>query len=204
MAPSISYNKIKSLNGWLTGLGGVDVILCLIVLAIAVGAGWPHTSKTLDNENVVGPIGMVLIVLVPVRAVELALSARWTWRLVENASSDIDRSRWAWLGWFVPVVSLWYPCRTILRFNTGASAATRWLVMAWWLTRWLSCPSGFSLLVIFLAVRDSLTSTYPTATDWLAWFVVIGVVSSALGMAVRRITLRRQPDGAAVQIATIF
>jgi hypothetical protein len=67
----------------------------------------------------------------------------WTYRAATAARRlGLPAQRetiWAALGWFVPVVSFWFPCVTLQDCLPPTDVAGRRLVLQWWL---LSITSG--------------------------------------------------------------
>jgi len=144
----------------------------------------------------------------------LGLMAGWSFRLVSNAHRHQKFAispRWAWLGWLVPVVSYWLPARTILHLNMRLgviSTFRRLLVLTWWITRLLTCPTGLLVSLfafgIYRGITYGGTGTSEGINSWTAWVILIGVITQLLAAAIVILTYRNQPKGAAVTAAELF
>ncbi|OIJ25362.1 DUF4328 domain-containing protein [Nocardioides luteus] len=103
------------------------------------------TSSVIDDSTMLWLIGgMILslgttIVMIPVyvigclwlqRSYELALALRPTYRMGRSVV-------WVWLGWWVPIVSLWFPLQVVDDVRTAtARDEPRPSLAMWWLA-WL-------------------------------------------------------------------
>ncbi|MEH3034481.1 MAG: DUF4328 domain-containing protein [Aeromicrobium erythreum] len=123
-------------------------------------------------------------------ALVLAFVATGLWltearRNVERLRPEVDQTRdavWAWLGWIIPIVSLWFPyqvVRDVLRGRTGAPAP--FLVKSWW--------------VLFLvASTTSFTTDHhvdASSVEWMALDTTVGAVATVVALGPWLLVVRR-------------
>ncbi|ESQ85895.1 hypothetical protein AEAC466_01570 [Asticcacaulis sp. AC466] len=189
-------------------LTGTDFILSLLILIVSVTAGWPasHGSQPGLNE-LSGMANAVWSAQTLVRLVLLGLMAAWTGRLSANArrvGKFPVSAPWDWIGWFLPVFGYWLPVRPILAINPPKN---RPLILAWWCTRLLTCPSGALVLRLLLPIM-SLTqkggNTDGVLMDWIGWVSLAGLVSSALAIPMLIATQQNRPKRGKGTVARVF
>lgn len=203
--------KRKAGNGWglvlwLYILGGADLCLAVIIITVMLADGWPGVLR---HMNIcVGLCALLMFVQWALRVPTLIISARWTWWMTQRTlmPGRPASPTWAWLGWFMPVVSLWQPCGTMLRLNRDADGRGRHapLILAWWLMRWFTYPSGFMILVFACAAILLFAPDRQQAASWLVYLAIPSALSAALGIAVNRLTFNNQPSDNAMLAATVF
>ena len=209
-------SRAKGRTITLVVLHSLDILLGLVPLMAVMGF-WLMTPQNSPGESAVTGIFTFLIVQsVLFRIPALIVRASWTFRLVSNAQAyqDVKISpRWAWLGWFVPVVSFWLPARAVLQLNGGRDMTYRRpLIIGWWILRGCTCFTGFTLLLLGLAVyagfQAALTETPGDSSSvsfaWASIWVVAGMASSILGLIVTLLTFNAQPKGNDMAAATVF
>ncbi len=196
----------KALVLWLYIFAGLDLALSAVIIVSIVSQGWPGPMA-----NTGTPVGLAALAMFAqwiLRVPELAISARLTaWMTSRSLVGGAGMSPlWAWLGWFVPVASLWLPCRTIFALNRHAEGRTRHhsLILGWWLTRWLTCPSGVAFLLFALAAILVFAPDRQQSASWLVYLAIPSALSAGLGIAVRRLTFNNQPSDTAMLAATVF
>ncbi len=198
----------RGLIGWLYGLGGLDLLLSagIILMLVVMGRRDQEHTETMSSMAV-GIAGMLMMLQCAVRCAELIIAANWThWMVRRSLVSTQTSPRWAWLGWFVPVVSLWIPCQILLRLNRTVDGTPRHspLILAWWLARWLTCPSGVFVLLFVLGVSNLIVPDAHASVDWLIDLAIPGALAAGLGILVRRLTFNNQPSDIATLAATVF
>ncbi|EGF92402.1 putative membrane protein [Asticcacaulis biprosthecium C19] len=196
-----------------------DVALGILGLTAAMASGWPaQIFRTAENTSALGLVFLVAMAQLIVRLPMLAVIMRWTWRLVSNAEKQgrlAVSARWAWVGYVVPVAAFWLPAHAVWTLNTRHSPLAAWqrvLIVAWWVSRLLSCTTGAFLILIVLMVQaaiaaggyiDEDTSTTYGMT-WIATLFIVGLVTRVLEAAVITLTHLRQPKPGEVVAAKVF
>ncbi len=200
-------------------LAGIDIVLGMIAVAIAINAGWPgleslSSGPVVQDPFIFGFLYLILLTQVTLRLAMLIVMAWWTFRLVRNAhrhSRFPVSTRWAWLGWFVPVVSLWIPARILLNLNQAlkrTSVVHQGVILSWWLTRLIVSPTLAFISLLGVGVVVGLTRSANDVTSisisWVVWMMAIGVVSQCLAIAVIIMTQRHQPKPGEIVTAELF
>ncbi|MDV6331727.1 hypothetical protein [Asticcacaulis sp. 201] len=187
-------------------LTGTDFLLSLLTLTVSINAGWPafHDSPP-GFDELSGMAMAVWSAQTLVRLVMLGLMSAWTARLSANArrvGKFPVSAPWDWIGWFLPVAGYWLPVRPILAVNPLKNHP---LILAWWCTRLLTCPSGS--IVLSLTVMSSTQrggNTGGVSMDWIGWLSLVGLVSSALAVPMLIATQQNQPKRGKVSVARVF
>ena len=198
-AISSSYRRPRGLMIALLVLGGVDLLLNLLSVATAglTLADQQHLSaETLYASG--GLVGAMLLLQMVLRFPQLVVRGLWARRLVRNIhlfQSFPVSQLWAWAGFFMPVVSLWLPGKTLLALSQAygrRNPVLNGLCIAWSIARWLNCPSGgFILFTTFVAFHRHWQPVHGLAL--MLTLDAIGIVSSTLGLAITPWITRRQP-----------
>lgn len=106
---------------------------------------------------------------------------------------------WAWGGWLVPIVALWFPFQVVrdVRFATLNRPAV-WPLVGWWWGLWLAMSIGYQIYfeVADDQVRDGggAVATQALATVWavllvaalVLWGLVLKTITSEQHAAARR------------------
>jgi hypothetical protein len=199
-------------------LAGIDIMLGVIAIAVAISAGWPglealSSGPTLQSNLIVGTSFLILMGQVVLRLAMLIVTAWWSLRLVSHAHRHTRfpiSTRWAWLGWFIPVVSLWLPARAVLNLNLKLGRlpdTRRLLILSWWVARLLISPMlGFVSFMVAAALAGltPLQDTTGLTINWFVWIMTAGIVAQSLGIAVVIITQRHQPKPGEIIAAELF
>ncbi|WP_349320520.1 DUF4328 domain-containing protein [Asticcacaulis sp. MM231] len=201
-------------------LAGIDIVLGMIAIAIAISAGWPGleafqgSGPTAQGNLVVGSVFLVLIIQFVLRVFMLVVMAWWSFRLVSHAHRHTRfpvSTRWAWLGWFVPVVSLWLPLRAVLSLNLklgGMSSGRRLLILSWWAIRLLISPTlaliTVTLIGIFATLNDQQGPNVTLTIHLFVWILIAGLAAQCLSVAMVLITQRHQPKPGEIVTADLF
>jgi hypothetical protein len=209
-ASSSAYRRPGGLTLALQILTGIDLVLDFFVLAI-VASTLPALARTSEQmaDMAIGGSVVILMVQIGLRLALLIVRAAWTLRLARNAglfSRFPVTTFWAWAGFFIPVVSLWLPVSHMLALGVARKRQNPWLnplCLAWALTRWLTCVSGAStvLIVLIAAVAyhqvvygHPMVAQNPFIALTLCLVLAIaGGLSAALSLVLVPWIARRQP-----------
>ena len=200
----------------LHALGLIDIAIALALLGLGLSVGWPHiVLKGGENTVFIGYMTMAVCAQMALRTVALFIIARWTFRLTKNAHSRQAfpvSQRWAWLGYFTPIVSFWLPVQTIMALNLRLGRMQGWrrlIIGLWWGLRLLSCTSGaFLILMIYafavVALKWQRDGSFAMTANWLSWFVLAGLGAAIFQIIVVSLTYINQPKGDEVIQAGLF
>ncbi|GII99417.1 uncharacterized protein DUF4328 [Sediminihabitans luteus] len=168
-------------------LGTVSVALCALVAAIQVIAAILSVGAVSEVEDYVAGRSDSLATVNAYDAVNafyvLALIAAgvvsivWLWksrRFAEAHSPGWHHARsrvWVWLGWFVPVVSFWFPLQ-VVRDVRAASVERRSAPLGLWWAGWLGLGVSANLS------RNLLRSADLDSWSALPLFETLGALAS--------------------------
>lgn len=133
--------------------------------------------------------------LLPVQLAAFVVTCLWLHRSRQIAVAARPQERhvrgvvWIWLGWLVPVVSLWFPYQVVRDVRQGTTGLRRmpglglwwvsWLVMLWASNRAAFITSGFSRSDPgLLPVLDGV-ATAAVAVALVLWIRVVREVTAA-------------------------
>ncbi|MFT4076479.1 MAG: DUF4328 domain-containing protein [Asticcacaulis sp.] len=218
-APRVHTGKGQSIA--LVIMAGVDIVLGAIAIALnlALNNGtatfsMPSAEPVAQNTMIVGMLFLIMIVQIAVRSIMLMIMAWWSFRLISNAHRHTNfpvSRQWSWLGWFVPVVSLWLPVQAMLGLNLThrrISGARRLIILSWWVARILASPTAgvlsFAGVVIIARLGEYRRDMSDTIISWLVSMMVIGILAQCLAIAVILLTQRNQPKPGIIVSADIF
>ncbi len=94
-------------------------------------------------------------------------------RVAEWASPSTHHRRssyWAFLGWIVPVVNLWFPYQVVADASRGVGSKVK-NVMPWWIA-WLALS-----FVIYLSNVSVELATDADLTAWIRTLQILGVLA---------------------------
>ncbi|GAB2684714.1 DUF4328 domain-containing protein [Thalassiella azotivora] len=128
---------------------GAVTLLDLVEVPLAWSAGRQYADAArvgLPAMDVYTGYDMIALLFVPVALLALVLTSVWLWAARSTAELVSNRPHarsrvWVWLGWVLPVVSLWFPfqvVRDVLRSHEdGAGRASRGVPIGLWWGLWL-------------------------------------------------------------------
>lgn len=137
-------------------LGLVALALAGILTLVEIGealVAWPSEEQLKaalaagrDVDTVLTPLDALALPWILAGVAAWIVTAIWLTRARENAEAlhplaPHDRSKvWAWLGWIVPVVSLWFPRQFVrdVRAATVSEERKYSTVVGWWWAMWLA------------------------------------------------------------------
>lgn len=173
------------------GLAIASAILAGVVVVLQVGAGLtaPAAADAFARAADEGrPAADVLtvydaftILLFPALLAAYIVTCVWLTRsrgLLEQRGSSYHHSRskvWVWLGWWVPIVSLWFPyqvVRDVRRASRPGHPAGPGLLAGWW-TCWLGFQIGSQVTA---QMTGDTEPSDPSTFDVLPWFEVANTV----------------------------
>lgn len=159
------------------------VLLLDLALAIASFPAAAAFSEAIDGggtpDDVLTAYDLLGLLMIPALLLAWALTALWLGRARTNVATirpgfHFRRSpAWDWLGWLVPIVSLWFPLQIVGDLSKGSSPAMkehRWLG-AWW-AAWL-------VSVIAGQFGDRLVTAGGSSVEMLPTLALIAAVASA-------------------------
>lgn len=99
-----------------------------------------------------------------------------------NAGSRQMRSKvWVWLGWWVPIVSLWIPLQVVRDIRRGSIAQpSGYSILAGWWTFWLVYQIGCQ---IPSAMTTTTETSDPSTFDALPWVEGINTAFVVIALA---------------------
>jgi hypothetical protein len=115
-----------------------------LVTSFPAGADFDAaTSVGADLTRVWTAYDTVGLAFFPVQVAAFVVTCLWlqrSRRLADSLRPRVDQERgaaWVWFGWFVPIVSLWFPYQ-VVRDVRAASVGTRRLPgIGWWWAAWV-------------------------------------------------------------------
>ena len=198
------------------GLAIASAILAGLVTLLQVGAGLtaPAAADAFARAAEQGrPAADVLtvydaftILLFPALLAAYIVTCVWLMRsrsLLEERGSSYHHSRskvWVWLGWWVPIVSLWFPyqvVRDVRRASRPGNPAGPGLLAGWW-TCWLGFQIGSQITAGMTGATDA---SDPSTFGALPWFETVNTVLIVVALAcwlaiIRQVTRGQEAIGA--------
>jgi hypothetical protein len=218
----VVYQPSRGLATWAMLAAGLQAALGVVMTGTAwwmaltpraPGFDWNSPSAPIAAADVAD--GVVSTLGLPVLVAAAVLGVVWTVRVRRNAerlaAAHHTRGRvWAWLGWLVPVVNLWFPYQVVSDvYRTadpdlppqapwGLRRVPGWFLV-WWLT-WLGFSALDSLYGGVWASSDPLDvdalrlaavlqtlSAVVTVVAAVLWVRVVTVVGRDQGERARRL-----------------
>lgn len=171
-------------------LGTASVVLAALVAAAQVAAfalSFPVVSTLRDlvagraaSSGVLGAYDATTYLYSGIQVAAAVVTVVWLWRsrtFAEAVSPDRHHARsrvWVWLGWILPVVSLWFPYQVVRDVRAATSRAERPGLGVWW-AAWLVAGFAANTSGRVLASRDP--------GDWSALPLLDGVATVAIVVA---------------------
>ncbi len=186
------------------GLGVASVVLVAVVTAGAVlqaALSVPVVSTLhalVAGENV--PTGVlsaydaVAVLTGVIQVAAAVVSVVWLWqcrRFAEAASPGWPHARsrvWVWLGWILPVVSLWFPLQVVRDVRAATLRAQRPGLGTWW-AAWL--VGGFAAN----AGSRLMSSDSPDVWSALPVLDAVGAVAFVVAAVLWARTVREVSEG---------
>jgi hypothetical protein len=142
------FRPAKALAVAAAGLAGLVTVIELTEMVMAWYAG-QQLQDAAENgvaaSQVLTPYDIVALPLLVSLVAAWIVSALWLTQARTNANvlnphvKHVRSPIWAWLGWVVPVVSLWFPFQFVrdIRLATVAEQHRGSSVVGWWWAMWL-------------------------------------------------------------------
>ena len=180
-----------------TSAAVLTVLVC--ANALVVGRVIELSGDVDDVENVDWSLGVYYLTSLMTYAAMLAAwvtGAMWLRRARHNADilnpgrSHTRRAGWAWGGWIVPAVALWFPYQVVRDVDAAVSprAPARDLVGLWW-GAWLTTAIGWW---ISESVRSNALDSGISASTVQTVAVLVSVATvvslTMWGMVLQRVT----------------
>ncbi|MFC8921505.1 DUF4328 domain-containing protein [Cellulosimicrobium sp. NPDC057127] len=135
-----------------SGLATATVVLAVAVTAVQV-LSWLTSFGAVERYTQAASVGVpsaevftaydtVATLLLLVQLAAGVVTCVWLWSsrsIAEAVAPERGHARsrvWVWLGWIVPVVSLWFPYQ-VVRDVRAATVASPRPGLGWWWTGWL-------------------------------------------------------------------
>lgn len=142
------FRPAKTLAVAAAGLAGLVAVVELVEMVVAWYSGQQLQDAAANGvaaSEVLTPYDIIGLPLLGLLAVAWIVTALWLTQARANAnvlSPYAKHARspiWAWLGWVVPVVSLWFPFQFVrdVRLATVAEQHSGSRVVGWWWAMWL-------------------------------------------------------------------
>jgi len=164
-------------------------LVLLLDLASAV-ASFPAADALSDaidrgspTDEVVTMYGLLGLPMMPVLLLAWVLTALWLGQARTNVANirpgfHFRRSpAWDWLGWLVPIVSLWFPLQVVGDVSKGSSPAMKEyrFLGAWWAAWLVSLVAG--------QASDRVATGGGSSVELLPLIASIGAVASVAAFA---------------------
>lgn len=184
-----------------SGLATASVVLAAVVTVVQL-LGWLLSFSAAEEFRAAAEAGWapwdvyttydsVSFFYVPALLAAGVVSIVWLWKsrvLADTLSPSWRHARsrvWVWLGWFVPVVALWFPYQVVRDVRRATVRAPR-PGLGWWWAGWLVL--GFASNA---ASRIPLsTSTDPSVAGALPFFETVATVATVVALVLWIRTVR--------------
>jgi len=205
------YKDPKRLIHALQGLAIAEILFCALDLSLGLAAGWPMQAAGNEDATLfIGFIAITLVIQILARLASLLVRSRWTFRLVANArrfQALPVSERWAWLGFFIPILSLWIPLtvhQALTSAQTQQQGWTRLLVPAWWLLRLATCLSGTMIIFVVLVLLFYRDGSQFLPLTFVLLPALTGLPCAILSLMVVHTLSRQQAAPDDIRQATVF
>jgi len=142
------FRPAKTLAVAAAALAGLVTAAELAEMAVAWYSGGQLRDAAADGvapSDVLTPYDIIGLPLLGLLVAVWVVTALWLTQARTNAGVLNPHARharspvWAWLGWVVPVVSLWFPFQFVrdVRLATAAEQHRHSSVVGWWWAMWL-------------------------------------------------------------------
>lgn len=196
-------------------LGIVAVALAGIVTVIEVGEAMVASSSEellrdavaggASPRDVITPIDFFALPWLLAQLAAWIVTALWLTQARDNAEALQPTARharskvWAWLGWFVPIVNLWFPRQIVrdVRVATVADKRKYSTVVGWWWAMWLLY--GFSTRIAAF-IPMSMRPGQLGGAGLAEWEIISAVLAVVALVMWARIVLEVRKDQQAVAL----
>ena len=189
--PQPYWAAARPLNA-LRGLGLAAAILAgfytLMLVALAALA-FPAEKDLIEDDLSLTAYDAVGFLTFPILLAIFIVTSLWLYKARENAEllrPEVRHARssgWAWGGWVVPIVSLWFPFQVVRdvsadRNDTRTSALVGW----WWAT----------FLISFFLSNITDSAAYGTAA--MAELAVVAALTTVIALVLWVLVIRTITD----------
>lgn len=126
-----------------------------------------------------------------------------SWNLLQERAPSFHPTRskiWAWLGWWVPIVSLWFPYQVVRDIRRGSLGHPQGSgILAGWWACWLIFQIGYQ---IPSAMTTSSEPSNPSTFDALPWVEGVNTIAVLIGLACWLGIIRQVARGQEALLAT--
>jgi Domain of unknown function (DUF4328) len=179
------------------GLAVASAILAGVVTVVQIGAALTASSAADDYAqasregraalDVFTAYDAVTILQFPALLAAYIVTCVWLLKsrnLIEHRVPEFVHKRskvWIWLGWWVPIVSLWFPLQVVRDIRRGSVGHPRGAgILAGWWAFWLIYQIGYQ---IPSAMTTSTELTDPSTFDALPWVEGINTLAVVVALA---------------------
>jgi Domain of unknown function (DUF4328) len=173
------------------GLATASAILAGVFAVLQIGAGMAAPAAAdayaRASREGVSPMDSVLtvydaftILQTPAMLAAYIVTCVWltkSWNLLQERVPSSLRTRskvWVWLGWWVPIVSLWFPYQVVRDIRRGSLGHPQGSgILAGWWACWLIYLIGYQ---IPSAMTTSDVPSDPSTFDALPWIEAFNTV----------------------------
>jgi hypothetical protein len=198
------------------GLAVASAILAGVVTLVQIGAALTASSAADDYAqasregraalDVFTAYDAVTILQFPALLAAYIVTCVWLMKSrnflkQRNPGSRQVRSKvWVWLGWWVPIVSLWFPVQVVRDVRKGSAGRPLGSgILAGWWAFWLIYQIGYQ---IPSAMTTSTELTDPSTFDALPWVEGINTLVVVLALACWLGIIRQITRGQEALLAT--
>ena len=188
------------------GLGIASAVLAVVLTVIEVGTALASISAQDEFADALregrGPYDVLTLydglelLLFPAMVVAYVVSCLWLQAARKNTTFLSPQSHqrsavWVWLGWWVPIVSLWFPYQVVRDVRDGSERGRQPIGLGLWWTAWIVYLVGNRV------TANVATSTDPDVVAQLSLFEGVTAVAVVVGCVqwcriVQRITSEQE------------
>ncbi len=161
------------------GLVAIGVTLVQALSALASIPAARRFEEALRGGELPGDVltwyDATILLLIPALLVSYVITGLWLQAARSNAEAIRPRRRhqrgpvWVWLGWWVPIVSLWFPYQVVRDVQAGSGGGPRVSLGPWW--------TGWIIWLIMNRISSNVASS--TDPDVVAGLPVAEAVGTA-------------------------
>lgn len=186
MLPPVAPPRRRPPDGLAVASVALAVLVAVVQVVSAVTAFDARTrfqevlSTGGSTADVLTTYDWVVMALAPVLLATYVVTCLWLSAARANAvaiSPRVPHARsqlWVWLGWWVPVVALWFPYQVVRDVQRASTPSGRTLALGPWWTAWLVFLFGSR-------ITSQLAGNDPEMVDLLPGFEVVTAVAAVIG-----------------------
>jgi Domain of unknown function (DUF4328) len=192
------------------GLAIASAILAGAITLVQIGSGltapaaadaFARAARNGGSAIVFTTYDAFTVLLFPALVAAYIVTCLWlmkSWNLLAERVPSSLRTRskiWVWLGWWVPIVSLWFPYQVVRDIRRGSLGHPRGAgILAGWWACWLIYQVGSR---VSSSMTPGTVPSDPSSFDALPWAEGVNTVAAVVALAcwlgiIRQITLGQE------------